>query len=103
MQIWLIRFTTALVVGLFIAGCNSKVSKCPTDSWADFGFDDARMGLTRQGGIAMHETNCGVKANDDEIHGYSVGWEAGIIQFCDQTYAKSNDKKFAVCKGQPGF
>jgi hypothetical protein len=87
------------VVGLFLAGCNSKVSKCPTDSWADFGFDDVRMGPNRQGGITMHEAKCGAKANDVEIHGYSVGWEAGVVQFCNPADAKSIDKNFAVCKG----
>ena len=51
----------------------------------------------------MHETNCGAKANDNEIHGYSVGWGAGNVQFCNPTDVKSIDKKFAVCKGQPGF
>lgn len=103
MKIWLFRFTTAWLVGLFLAGCNGKVSKCRADAWSDFGFDDAKMGLNRQGGIAMHEMNCGAKASDNEIHGYSVGWEAGIIQFCEPTVAKSNDKKYEVCKGQPGF
>lgn len=102
-QKWLVTFVAIIIVGLHLTGCDNKITKCPTIDWASFGYDDGKVGFDRQGGIARHEKTCGVNANSSEIHGYSIGWEAGIVQFCEPVHSKSNDKKFAVCKGQPGF
>lgn len=95
-----VHFLIAIAVAT--SACTPKTTCAPVD-WPQVGFDDGSVGQGEDARLKKYKQDCGDTITNDQLHGYRIGWQAGISRYCTPEKVQDSSKEIAVCTGEPGF
>lgn len=79
-------FFPILLVALLLSGCGGGASvsehQCVAGDWQTLGYRDGANGV-RSTALLAHQNACGEHGIVPDRHGYMLGWNEGVREFCE--------------------